>query len=68
MSQQLSLETARVLVKALLLLNQAKRFTIIYGGLDSYKVAAELNQHLKDHGLSMLDPELQPPPASNLRR
>jgi hypothetical protein len=56
-------DTAKLLVKALLLFNDKQRFVLRRGGLDSYVVAHEITQHLKAHGLDWLDPELQPPPA-----
>lgn len=61
-------ETAKLLTKVMLLLNDKKRFTLRRGGLDSFEVANEINQHMKANGFHWLDPSLQPPPASNLRR
>jgi len=58
-------ETAKLLVKALLLFNDKPRFSLRRGGLDSYQVAYEITKHLKANGLDWMDPELQPPPASN---
>jgi hypothetical protein len=67
MNQTIHPATSRLLIKALLLLNK-KRFTITTGGLDSYEVAFEISNHLTQHGINWLDPNLQPPPASNLRK
>lgn len=61
-------DTARLLLKALLLFDDRPRFSLRRGGLDSFEVAAEIDKHLKARGFSRFDPELQPPPASNLRR
>lgn len=68
MNQKLSPETAKLLVKAILLFNDKTRFTLRRGGLDSYIVAHELVRHLSDNGFNWMDPALQPPPASNLKR
>ena len=64
----MSPDTARLFVKALLLFNDKPRFKLRRGGLDSYEVAHEINKHLKAHDINWLDPELQPPPASNFRK
>jgi hypothetical protein len=60
-------EVARLLIKAMLLFNDKKRFQLRRGGLDSYDVSHEIYLYLVKHGINWLDPDLQPPP-SNLRK
>lgn len=64
----MSPEIARLFIKAMLLFNDKPRFSLRRGGLDSYDVAHELYLCLVKHNINWLDPELQPPPASNLRK
>lgn len=61
-------ETAKLLLEALLLFDDKPRFQLRRGGLDSYTVAAKINKHLTACGYSRFDPELQPPPATYSRR
>lgn len=70
MSPTLDRDTAKLIVKAILLFNDKKRFTLRRGGIDSFVLAADLHKCLVSHGypMSFMDPELQPPPASNLRK
>jgi hypothetical protein len=57
-------DTARLLLKALLLFDDKPRFQLRRGGLDSFVVAAEISKHLGAHGYSRFDPTIQPPPAT----
>lgn len=59
-------DTAKLFVKAILLFNDKKRFTLRRGGIDSYELASAMHKHLVASGypMSYMDPELQPPPAS----
>lgn len=65
----MSPDTAKLIVKAILLFNDKKRFTLRRGGIDSYVLASDLHKCLVANGypMSFMDPELQPPP-SNLRK
>lgn len=57
-------DSAKLMVKALMLFNDKPRFRNKIGNLESYEVAAEINSHLKAHGYDWLDTELQPPPRN----
>lgn len=63
----MSPDTAKLLVKAILLFNDKRRYTDRHGKLDSYVLATEFSRHLTANGYNWLDTELQPPP-SNLRK
>jgi hypothetical protein len=65
----LSPDAAKLLVKAILLFNDKKRFTLRRGGIDSFALAADMHKFLVAHGypMSFMDPDLQPPPR-NLRK
>lgn len=59
----MNIQTAKVLVAALLLLNSKPRFGPSNRriAIDSYSVAFDIQQVLKANGWDWQDPQLQPP-------